>query len=76
LETLGELASPQTHGVLISMFALGVIEGLGDKLGNAARLVRAAKPKGPSPDGRYNSYVPRLDPEHLGRMKDLDNHSC
>ena len=60
LTTLGDLASPQTHGVLISMFALGVIEGLGDKAATLHEVVRQLPPKGPSPDGRYNSYVPRL----------------
>lgn len=60
LETLAELAPPQTNGVLVSMFALGVIEALGDRAESLRPLVREMKPQGPSPDGRFNSYVPRL----------------
>jgi arylsulfatase A-like enzyme len=60
LETLAELAPPQTNGVLVSMFALGVIEALGDQARSLRPQIRAMKPQGPSPDGRFNSYVPRL----------------
>ena len=60
LETLAELAPPQTNGVLVSMFALGVIETLGDQAESLRAQVREMKPQGPSPDGRFNSYVPRL----------------
>jgi hypothetical protein len=61
------LASPQTQGVLISMFALGVIEGLGDKAATLHEMIGQLPPKGPSPDGRYNSYVPRLIESISGR---------
>ena len=60
LETLAELAPPQSNGVLVSMFALGVIETLGDQAESLRAQVREMKPQGPSPDGRFNSYVPRL----------------
>ena len=60
LATLSDLAPPQTNGVLVSMFALGVIEALGDHAASLHSMVGDLSPKGPSPDGRYNSYVPRL----------------
>ena len=60
LKTLGGLASAETNGVLISMSALAAIEALGDFAKPIHAEVAALKPKGPSPDERYNSYVPRL----------------
>jgi uncharacterized sulfatase len=60
IETLGSLASPETNGVLVSMSALAAIEALGDKAATLHGMIAAMKPNGPSPDGRYNSYVPRL----------------
>ena len=58
--TLGSLASPATNGVLVSMSALAAIEALGDKAVTLHDMIAAMKPNGPSPDGRYDSYVPRL----------------
>jgi arylsulfatase A-like enzyme len=60
LAILDDLAPPETNGVLVSMFALGVIEALGDHASPLHAMVGDLSPKGPSPDGRYNSYVPRL----------------
>lgn len=60
LQLLGELAPPEKNGVLISMSALAAIEALGEKGASLHGLVRQLNPNGPSPDGRYNSYVPRL----------------
>ncbi|WP_145086355.1 sulfatase-like hydrolase/transferase [Anatilimnocola aggregata] len=60
LKVLGEAASPKVNGVLVSMSALAAIEALGDKASSLHPLVRELNPAGPSPDARYNSYVPRL----------------
>jgi len=60
LKTLEELCSPQNNGVLIAMSALAAIEALGEKAASIQGFVARLDPKGPSPDERYNSYVPRL----------------
>jgi arylsulfatase A-like enzyme len=60
LATLAELAPPKENGVLVSMPALAAIEALGDRAASLRDLVRDLNPDGPSPDARYNSYVPRL----------------
>jgi arylsulfatase A-like enzyme len=60
VQTLLQLASPQENGVLASMAALAAIEALGDKASQVHGAIKKMKPNGPSPDGRYNSYVPRL----------------
>jgi uncharacterized sulfatase len=57
---LRELAPPEKNGVLVSMAALGAIEALGEKAASLRDFVRGLNPNGPSPDARYNSYVPRL----------------
>ncbi|MEX2577734.1 MAG: sulfatase-like hydrolase/transferase [Verrucomicrobiales bacterium] len=60
LETLAILAPPRDNGVFVSMAALAAIEALGDRADYLHPLVAEIDPKGPSPDGRYDSYVPRL----------------
>lgn len=60
IETLAALAAPEQNGVLVSMSALAAIEALGEKAAGLHQAIAAMKPTGPSPDGRYNSYVPRL----------------
>jgi arylsulfatase A-like enzyme len=60
LQVLGELASPEKNGVLVAMPALAAIEALGDQAASLHDLVRQLNPIGPSPDNRYNTYVPRL----------------
>ena len=60
IEVLGSLASPETNGVLVSMSALAAIEALGDKAAATHDMIATMNPNGASPDGRYNSYVPRL----------------
>jgi arylsulfatase A-like enzyme len=67
LATLADLAPAETQGVLVSMFALGIIEALGEKGAPLHEMVGGLSPKGPSPDGRYNSYVPRLIQSISGR---------
>jgi len=59
LAVLRELAPPEKNGVLIAMAALNAIEALGPKAAPLHDLVRTMKPAGPSPDSRYDSYVPR-----------------
>jgi len=60
LATLKELAPADKNGVLVSIPALVAIEALGNRAEPILASVRNFSPNGPSPDGRYNSYVPRL----------------
>lgn len=60
LETLGGLASPETNGVLTSMAALAAIEALGAKASPLHATLAQMSANGPSPDGRFDSYVARL----------------
>ena len=60
IRTLGDLASAETNGVLTAMSALAAIEALGDVAKPLHDEIAKLKPSGPSPDDRYNSYVPRL----------------
>ena len=60
LATLKALAAPQDHDVLTAMSALAAIEALGEKAAPLQADLAKVNPSGPSPDERYNSYVPRL----------------
>ena len=60
IRTLGDLASAETNGVLTAMSALAAIEALGDFAKPLHEEIAKLKPSGPSPNDRYNSYVPRL----------------
>jgi uncharacterized sulfatase len=60
LAVLRELAPVEKHGVLVSMAALSAIEAIGAKGAPVHEVVRTMKPNGPSPDNRFDSYVPRL----------------
>lgn len=60
LTVLRELAPSEKNGVLISMSALAAIEALGKNAASLHDFVRGLNPNGPSPDARFNSYVPRL----------------
>lgn len=60
LDTLSALAAPQDNGVLTAMPALAAIEALGERAKPLHAAIAAMAVEGPSPDGRYNSYVPRL----------------
>jgi arylsulfatase A-like enzyme len=60
LEVLREYASPQDHGVILSMAALAAVEALGDKAASLHEEIAKIDPDGPMPDKRYDSYVPRL----------------
>ncbi len=60
LNALAALASPETNGVMIAMPALAAIEALGDVAKPLHDRIATLNPNGPSPDERYDSYVPRL----------------
>ncbi len=60
LQVLGSLADSERHGVLTAMAALSAIESLGDRAASLRPLIAKRKTEGPSPDERYDSYVPRL----------------
>ncbi|MFM1747001.1 MAG: hypothetical protein RLZZ188_667, partial [Verrucomicrobiota bacterium] len=59
LAVLRELCVPERNGVFTAMAALNAIEALGPKAASLKAHVAALNPKGPSPDNRYDSYVPR-----------------
>jgi arylsulfatase A-like enzyme len=60
LETLSELISPRRNGVLVSMSALAAVEALGARAKPLHENIGKLESIGPSPDGRYSGYVPRL----------------
>jgi uncharacterized sulfatase len=60
LAVLKELAAPEQNGVLVAMPALSAIEALGPKAASLREFVSTLKPNGPSPDARFNGYVPSL----------------
>jgi uncharacterized sulfatase len=60
LDTLAALATPRNNGVLTAMPALAAIEALGERAKPLHAAIATMAVEGPSPDGRYNSYVPRL----------------
>ena len=60
LKTLADLASPEANGVMTAMPALAAIEALGDLAEPLHEGISKLNPNGPSPDARYDSYVPRL----------------
>ena len=60
LKTLADLASPEANGVLTAMPALAAIEALGELAEPLHEGISKLNPNGPSPDARYDSYVPRL----------------
>jgi len=48
------------NDVFVSMAALASLDALGAKAAPLAEQIKALPDKGPAPDGRYSSYVPRL----------------
>ena len=60
LKTLADVASPEINGVMTAMPALAAIEALGDLAKPLHDDISKLNPNGPSPDARYDSYVPRL----------------
>lgn len=71
LERLAELASARQHGVLVAMSALSAIEALGATAAPLREQLMKLESQGPSPDARYNSYVPRLL-KNLGHPADVE----
>jgi uncharacterized sulfatase len=60
LPLLAEWADWGKHGVFPAMAALNSIGATGEKATPILERVKALPAKGPSPDPRYNEYVPRL----------------
>ncbi len=60
LPVLLEQADWNKSGVFASMSALNALGALGPKAVTAADAIKSLPEKGASPDGRYNSYIPRL----------------
>jgi uncharacterized sulfatase len=59
LAILKDYASVEKYGVFVAMAALNAIEALGPKAASLKPYLAELSPKGPSPDNRYDSYVPR-----------------
>jgi uncharacterized sulfatase len=57
---LQELAPPDKNGVFVAMSALWAIEALGDQAQPLAPFLKTMPQRGPSPDPRFDEYVPRL----------------
>ncbi|MEX0712555.1 MAG: sulfatase-like hydrolase/transferase [Pirellulales bacterium] len=70
LAVLGELAPPERHDVFVAVAALTAIEALGPKAAPLFETVRTMNPRGPSPDARYDPYVPRLIANITGMPRD------
>lgn len=60
LDVLGQLAPAEKNGVFVSIMALNALDALGKKAAPLLPTIRAISGEGPSPDPRYDSYVPRL----------------
>jgi uncharacterized sulfatase len=60
LPLLVEHAEIAKHDVFVSLAALAALDALGDKAAAAAPQIKALPDNGPTPDARYNGYVPRL----------------
>jgi hypothetical protein len=60
LAVLGELAPADKNGVLVSIPTLCAVNALGPKAAPLFDMIRTMAQQGPSPDERFNSYVPRL----------------
>ncbi len=57
------------HSVFSSMAALNSLDALGMKASPVASVIKSMPANGPSPDARYNSYVPRLVEDLQARFK-------
>ena len=60
LKTLEAAAQARNNGVLVAVYALNAIDALGSKADSIRERIRTLEPKRPSPDVRYDEYVPRL----------------
>ncbi len=48
------------NDVFVALAALSALDALGDKAAAVAPQIQELPAKGPAPDARYSSYVPRL----------------
>jgi uncharacterized sulfatase len=69
LPVLLEQADWSKSGVFASIAAFNALGALGPKAASASAAIKALPDKGPSPDGRYNSYVPRLLADLTGGLE-------
>jgi uncharacterized sulfatase len=60
LPVLLEQADWTKGSVFTGIAALNALGALGPKAASASATIKALPDKGPSPDARYNSYIPRL----------------
>jgi uncharacterized sulfatase len=60
LRTLAEVADWSKHDVFVVIEALNAIESLGECARSLRPLIETLPTRGPSPNPRYSSYVPRL----------------
>ncbi|MBI5690279.1 MAG: sulfatase-like hydrolase/transferase [Verrucomicrobia bacterium] len=72
LQVLGELAPPEKNGIFVAMAALSAIEALGPKAASLHPIVATMKAQGPSPDNRYDSYIPRQIASITGKAASAD----
>jgi uncharacterized sulfatase len=70
LDALQPLVQPKTSGQLIAMYALYATDAIGDKARPLVPVIKSMPHDGSSPDGRYNSYVPRLVNDILARFNE------
>lgn len=71
LSVLEKLAHPDKNGILVSMAALTAIADLGEKAAPLGAMVSKINPVGPSPDERFNKYIPtRIIPRILESVKE------
>ncbi len=60
LRALGGCADRSKNDVFVAIEALNAIDALGQKAAPLRTAVRSLSATGPSPNPRYNSYVPQL----------------
>jgi hypothetical protein len=68
LPVLAGLGDWSKNDVFTVMAALNGLDALGPKAGPVSEAVASLPDKGPAPDPRYASYVPRLLEELRGRL--------
>ena len=69
LPFLADQADWQKHNVFSALAALNSIDALEAKAAPLAEAIKSLPTKGPSPSGRYNSYVPRLIEDLQAKFK-------
>ncbi len=69
LELLIEHANWNRHGVFSAMAALNSLYALGEKAAPLEERIKQLPTKGPAPDARYESYVPRQVGDLLAKFQ-------